>query len=120
MTQQMAPLPVSRTSADHSPFYATGIDYFGPMNVRVGRSSVKRWGVIFTCLACRAVHFGIAHTLNTDSFLGAVSRFSSRRGRPHIIYSHNGTNLTAGEKELREIMEKLDQEKIRRRHATID
>ena len=58
--------------------------------------------------------------MNTDSFLGAFSHFSSRRGTPHLIYSDNGINLTAGEKELREIMEKLDQEKIRRRHATFD
>ena len=66
------------------------------------------------------MHFELAHTSNTDSFLGAFSRFTSRRGTPYTIYSDNGTNLTAGEKELRQIMEKIDQEKIRRRHATIE
>ena len=120
MTQQMAPLPEERVTTDKPPFYATGIDYFGPLNVRVGRSSVKRWGVIFTCLACRAVHLEVSHTLNTDSFLAAFSRFTARRGTPHIVYSDNGTNLTAAEKELRDMIKELDTKKMSNKHAGID
>ena len=45
-SQLMAQLPEERLVADRPPFDSTGIDYFGPLMVRVGRSSVKRWAVI--------------------------------------------------------------------------
>ena len=119
MTQIMAPLPTDRLTPDEPPFTRTGIDYFGPMYVRVARSTPKRWGVIFTCLACRAVHFEIAHSLDTDSFLGAFSRFTARRGVPKHIFSDNGTNFVAGERELNEMLEDMNEEKIRHAHADI-
>ena len=37
-----------------------------------------------------------------------------------MVQSDNDTNLTAAEKKLSKIMEKIDQEKIRRRHAAIE
>jgi transposase InsO family protein len=73
---------------------------FGPMYVKYGRARVKRYGVIFTCLASRAVHFEVVHSLDTDSFLGAFSRFVARRGRPKTMYSDRGTNFIAAGKEL--------------------
>ena len=49
-TQLMADLPLERLEANKPPFTNTGIDYFGPIEVKQGRSMVKRYGVIFTCL----------------------------------------------------------------------
>ena len=118
-TQVMAPLPPERVTSDNPPFDSTGIDYFGPLNVRLGRSTVKRWGVIFTCMSCRAVHFEVSHSLDTDSFLAAFSRFVARRGLPRSVFSDNGTNMVAAEKELKGILENLDENKIRRRHDGI-
>ena len=55
-TQLMADLPVLRLAPHTSPFYYTACDYFGPYNVKVGRSkTAKYYGVIFTCLNTRAV-----------------------------------------------------------------
>ena len=54
--QQMADLPVDRLTPNEPPFTRVGMDYFGPFYVKVGRSTVKRYGVIFTCLATRAIH----------------------------------------------------------------
>ena len=115
----MAQLPDVRMTPGDPTFIRVGIDYFGPLYTKVGRSTPKRYGVIFTCLACRAVHLEVAYSLDTDSFLGAFSRFTSRRGVPKIVVSDNGTNLTAAEKELKLMLDELNQETIERKHREI-
>ena len=110
--QKMADLPESRILAEKPPFTSVGVDYFGPFQVRRGRSLVKRYGVIFTCIAIRAVHIEIAHSLDTDSFLLALRRFIARRGQVREIYSDNGSNFASGERELRDAMLEWNQEKI--------
>ena len=120
MNQMMAPLPEDRLTPGEAPFTRVGIDYFGPLYTKVGRSTPKRYGVIFTCLACRAVHLEVAHSLDTDSFLGAFSRFTARRGVPKVVISDNGTNLTAAEKELKSMLDQLNQTKIEKRHREME
>ena len=108
----MADLPVDRLTPDKPPFTPVGVDYFGPFQVKRGRSLVKRYGVIFTCLAIHAVHIEVAHSLDTDSFLLALRRLIARRGQVKEIRSDNGTNFSSGEKELREPINAWNQEKI--------
>jgi len=108
----MADLPEDRLTPDQPPFTSVGVDYFGPFQVKRGRSLVKRYGVIFTCLAIRAVHIEVSHSLDTDSFLLALRRFIARRGQVKEIRSDNGTNFSSGEKELRESINAWNQEKI--------
>ena len=82
----MADLPDSRLGYQQPPFANTGVDYFGPILVRHGRKTEKRYGVLFTCLTTRAVHLEIAHSLDTDSCLMAVRRMMARRGRQANIF----------------------------------
>jgi hypothetical protein len=42
----------------------------------------------------------VLDSMDTDSFIKALWRFISYRCCPKIIYSHNATNIVAGEKEL--------------------
>ena len=109
----MAPLPTPRLTPDKAPFTFTGVDYFGPLYEKQG-STAKRYGCLFTCMTTRAVHMyiEIAHSLDTDSFLGALQRIVSRRGKPEKILSDNGTNFRGGEKELRQEIEKWNKTKI--------
>ncbi|XP_072164399.1 uncharacterized protein [Diadema setosum] len=112
--QLMADLPTERVTPDKPPFTYTGVDFFGPFRVKRGRSEMKRYGCVFTCLASRAVHLEVAHSLDTDSFVFALRRFISRRGYPAKIFSDNGTNFRSGHKELKESLASLNSSKIGR------
>ena len=93
----LASLLIGWLLIDH-PLHLLGLTAFQVLH---GRSLVKRYGIIFTCLAIRAVHVEVVHSLETDSFLMALKRFTARRGRVKEIRSDNGTNFTEGERELR-------------------
>ena len=82
------------------------------MLVNQARSQVKRYGCLFTCLTTRAVHLEVAHSLDTESFLAAMSRFISRRGPVEKMYSDNGTNFTSADKELRDMIDVWNQKQI--------
>jgi hypothetical protein len=112
LEQKMADLPKDRLTPDHPPFTYVGVDYFGPFHVRCGRSLVKRYGIIFTCLVIRAVHIKISHSLDIDSFILALRRFLATRGQVKELRSDNGTDFTSGEKELREAISNWNQDKI--------
>ncbi|XP_062713721.1 uncharacterized protein LOC134290575 [Aedes albopictus] len=75
---KMAQLPKFRITPFLRPFTFVGIDYFGPYCVKVGRSSVKRWVVLFTCLTVRAIHMELAYGLTTESCKKAIRRFIAR------------------------------------------
>ena len=100
MKQKMADLPPERLAANQRPFTFVGIDCFGPILVNRGRSVVKRYGIIFTCMTVRAVHLEVLPNLTTDAFINALRRFMSRRGKPRRLFSDNGTNFVGAVKEL--------------------
>ncbi|XP_067055972.1 uncharacterized protein [Acropora muricata] len=83
--QFMAKLPEDRVTPHEHPFSHVGVDYFGPIEVKQGRSRVKRWGCLFTCLTVRAIHVEVAHSLSTDSMINALRRFINLRGYPREI-----------------------------------
>ena len=112
VSQQMADLPSERLTPDEPPFTRVGEDYFGPFEVRSRRSVVKRYGVIFTCLAIRAIHIEVAPSLDTDSFINALRHFIARRGQVQELRSDNGTNFIGAERELRTAIEQWNQSQI--------
>ena len=108
-TQLMADLPVLRLAPHTSPFYYTACDYFGPYNVKVGRSkTAKYYGVIFTCLNTRAVHLELAVDLTTMEFIQVLRRFFSIRGYLAVILSDNGTQMVGAANKLGEMVKDLD------------
>ena len=94
--QKMADLPRHRVTPDKPPFtLIVGVDCFGPFLVKRARSLEKCYGVMFTCLAIRAVHIEVIRSLDTNSFLHALCRFIARRGSQKIqqIRPNNGGNF---------------------------
>ena len=110
--QQMANLPDARLQVSQSVFFHTGCDCFGPFLVKQGRSLVKRWGCIFTCMTVRAVHLEVLHSLSTDSFIPALRRFISRRGKIGHLYSDNGSNFVGANRVLKEALKEWNMGKI--------
>ncbi|XP_062541397.1 uncharacterized protein LOC134209425 [Armigeres subalbatus] len=101
----MAPLPEVRLTAFIQPFTFTGLDYFGPILVKMNRSNVKRWVALFTCLTTRAIHLESVHSLSTESCIMAVQRFVSRRGLPREFWTDNATCFQGTSNKLKMISE---------------
>jgi len=110
--QIMSPLPIDRVNSGWHPFKIVGCDYFGPMLVRNGRKTEKRYGCIFTCLQMRAVHLEMAYSLSADSFISVLMRFIARRGAPNKIISDNGSNFVGAEQELKRAVKQLPHGRI--------
>lgn len=112
-TQIMAPLPVTRLGTTMRAFAKSCVDYAGPFTTKITkRVSAKRYICLFTCSATRAVHLEMAYSLSTSGFLNAFSRMVAARGKPEEVTSDNGTNFVGAERELRELIQSIDQEKI--------
>ncbi|KAG1679375.1 hypothetical protein GQR58_012950 [Nymphon striatum] len=109
--QKMSDLPVDRVT-DGPAFTCVGVDYFGPFFVKNGRKQVKRYGVIFTCLSSRAVHIETATSLDTDSFMNALHRFTARRGPVKVLRSDNGTNFVGAERELSQYISNFNDQRF--------
>lgn len=110
--QLMAELPACRVLPDDPPFTRVGVNYFGPFLIKRGRGEVKRYVVMFTCLAIRAVHLEVASSLDTDACLNAIRRFIARRGQVREIYSDNGTNFRSADTELKKAQKEWNTNKI--------
>ena len=117
--QVMAPLPRSRVTGPLQAFARVAVDYAGPFETIQGRGKAraKRYLCLFTCMLSRAVHLEVAYSLDTNSFLNAFYRMTSRRGLPTEVLSDNGTNFVGGQRELQELVEALETPKIERSGA---
>lgn len=107
----MGNLPTKRVEFIR-PFLHTGVHYCGPFFIKEkrlqNRGKVKCYVSIFVCLACKAVHLEVVSDLTTESFLAALSRFISRRGKPISITSDNTTNFKGANREFVELQELLE------------
>ena len=119
-TQVMSELPSVRTRPA-APFEYTTLDLFGPYTVRdVVRRRVKKkvWGMIFSCMASRAIHADLVEDLSTESFLKTYQRFTALRGHPRKLWSDQGTNFVGARPALEDLysfLASIDKEGIQRR-----
>ena len=94
--QLMASLPEERLTAG-KPFQYIALDFFGPFSMKdlaKGRRTLKCWGVVYTCLASRAVALYACPGYDTDSFLATKTKFTSVYGEPEICYTNHGAGAS--------------------------
>lgn len=80
------------------------IDCCGPFQAKnfVCRSKqVKKWLFVFVCFAAETLHFEVVNDLTNTACLAALKRFCARWGIPFDIFSYNGRNFVAANKEFR-------------------
>nr|XP_054588876.1 uncharacterized protein LOC129153544 [Nothobranchius furzeri]XP_054588877.1 uncharacterized protein LOC129153544 [Nothobranchius furzeri] len=109
--QIMANLPPERTGPA-APFEFTTMDLFGPYEVKdevKKRTKIKVWGIVFCCMASRAIHTGVVSDQSSKGFLLAYQRFTSLRGHPRKIWSDPGTNFVEVKPALEKLYKFLDQ-----------
>ena len=94
---RMANVPAKRLNAYVATFTHTGVDYFGPFEVKLLRRIMKRWCCLFTCLSTRAVHIEVVQSLDTESCLAFITNFiattqnNSKRQRNKFCWFSTGT-----------------------------
>lgn len=104
MTQLMAALPKPRVRVSR-PFTHTGVDYAGPLEIlsrrgRGRRQTTKGYICLFVCLSTKAIHLELVGDMTTNTFLAAFHRFSSRRGKPLVMHSDNGSNFVGASRQI--------------------
>ena len=105
--QKMANLPVDRME-EAPPFTFTGMDCFGPFLIKEKRKVLKCYGLLFTCMASRAVHIEMLDDMTTDAFINALRCFIALRGRVQVLRSDQGTNFLGARNEFEKGMKELD------------
>lgn len=71
---KMAELPPSRLRLWKPRFWSTGVDCFGPLNIKIGHRVKKRWGLLFKCMTTRCTHIELLNSLDSDSFLMSICK----------------------------------------------
>ncbi|UYV61138.1 hypothetical protein LAZ67_1003547 [Cordylochernes scorpioides] len=102
--QLMSDLPKERLTPG-KPFSISGVDYAGPVSLRLskgrGRKTEKGYICLFVCFVTRAVHLELVTDASTPTFMLAFKRFVARRGHCTRLYSDQGTNFVGAARQLR-------------------
>lgn len=105
----MGNLPKVRVT-QYIPFINTGIDYAGPVLLKDRKTRnaklLKGYICLFVCMSVKAVHLELVTELTSQAFLAVLRRFISRRGKPSVIYSDNGTTFVGANNELVDFLKK--------------
>ena len=108
--QVMGKLPIERLKPAPA-WDSTAIDIFGSFKVKdevKKRTTGKAYGLIFKCLATRAVHVDMSPHYSTEKCLMALWRFVSIRRYPSKLYADNGSQLVAANEELKKVVKDLE------------
>jgi hypothetical protein len=109
--QMMGDLPQERLEPS-PPFTYCGVDCFGPFRVTDGRKEVKRYGLIVTCLASRAIHLESLDDMTSDAFINGLRNMIAIRGNVSLIWCDRGTNFIGACGEFKMAWREMDSDRI--------
>lgn len=78
-----------------------------------GRKELKRYGVLFTCLALRAIHVEVLDDMSTDSLTNAFRCLIAIRGNVCSIRCDQGSNFIGAQNDLKAAMKEIKNEEIK-------
>ncbi|XP_022777768.1 uncharacterized protein LOC111319218 [Stylophora pistillata] len=114
LNQLLGQIPNLRVAAGFPALSNTAMDMFGPIQIKLGRTTLKEAQVIiFTCMTSRAIHLELVTDKTSDAFLMAFRRFSCLRGYPSVCWSDHGTNFVGAQGYLKETTQNWDFPKIK-------
>lgn len=114
LNQLLGHIPNLRVAAGFPAFSNTAMDMFGPMQIKLGRKTLKEAQVIiFTCMTSRAIHLELVTDKTSDAFLMAFRRFACLQGYPSVCWSDHGTNFVGAQGYLKETTQNRDVPKIK-------
>ena len=113
LTQKMSDMPKFRIET-LGPFVHTGMDCFGPFQVKNGRRHSKAYGIVFTCLSSRAVHLELLDDMSSDAFLNALRCLISLRGQVLTLTSDQATNFKGASSELKNALAQMNERKVKK------
>jgi hypothetical protein len=102
----MGNLPSHRVKASR-PFTNCGVDFGGPIFLKIGgirsKKTTKAYICLFVCFSTKAIHLELLSDLTAANFLNGLKRFIARRGMVANIYSDNATNFVGAQRDLRDV-----------------
>lgn len=66
---------------------------------------------MFVSLTLKAIRLELVSNLTSEAFIACLRRFIARRGKPLHIWSDHGTNFAGANRELKELVEFLSEQK---------
>ncbi len=110
LPQIMGQLPLERVTPDMV-FERVGVDYAGPVYLKLGHVRKPTTVCIFVSLSAKAIHLELVSDLTSAAFIACLRRFISRRGKPSSVWSDHGSNFVGASRKLSELVQFLQQQK---------
>ena len=109
LNQLMGHIPNLRVAAGFPAFSNTAMDMFGPVQVKLGRKTLKEAQVIiFACMTSCAIHLELVKDKTSDAFLMGLQRFACLHGHQNVCWSDHGTNFVGAQGYLKGITQNWD------------
>ena len=109
--QKMGELPQERVSIA-APFSTSGLDVFGPFEVKTGRITKKRYVLLITCFITRGVALYPLPDMTLDSVVYALLKCHSQFPSLKKLVSDNGTNFKGANREIQEAIKSWNENEI--------